>query len=156
MFHLIPPPLHRLMLRAAHRCRNWVRGAFKRRLEGASLVGHDAAGRVLLVRHSYGSGQWSLPGGGCRKNEEPAETIRREIREELGLELVNLEKIALLEEVLSGAPHTAHIFAAELTGEPVPDGREIVAVCFFARDALPPGLSKLTTARLAYWLERAS
>ncbi len=154
MLHLIPAPLHRLLLRVAHRVRRRFRRTFRFRLEGATLVARDIAGQVLLVRHSYGSGQWTLPGGGSRKNEDPAVTIRREIREELGFELTDLEKIATFEEVLSGAPHTAHIFAAELSAEPVPDGREIVEAQFFAHDALPPGLSPLTKARLAAWLER--
>lgn len=154
MLHLIPPPLHRLLLRAAHRGRTWFRRITKRRLEGATLVAYDSARRVLLVRHSYGSGRWTLPGGGCHRNEDPAETIRREIREELSIDLPHVEKIASFEEVLSGAPHTAHIFAAELLEEPVPDGREILEARFFARHALPPGLSALTTARLAVWLER--
>lgn len=154
MLHLIPPPLHRWLLRVAHRGRAWLRRVTKRRLEGVSLIAHDAAGRVLLVRHSYGSGQWTLPGGGCHRNEDPADTIRREIREELALELANLQKIAVFDEVISGSQHIAHIFVAEPLAGPVPDGREIIDAQFFARDGLPSGLSRLTTARLALWLER--
>lgn len=31
---------------------------------GAAAVVFDEAGRVLLVRHSYGKQNWELPGGG--------------------------------------------------------------------------------------------
>ncbi len=47
----------------------------------------DPSGRVLLARHSYSSG-WGLPGGLIGRNEDPAATATREMREELGLELV--------------------------------------------------------------------
>jgi ADP-ribose pyrophosphatase YjhB (NUDIX family) len=42
---------------------------------------------VLLVRHTYGDRDWSLPGGRMRPWEEPEATARREMSEELGLEL---------------------------------------------------------------------
>lgn len=155
MLHLIPPPLHRLMLRVAHRVRRQFRRITKLRLYGVSLIARDSSGHVMLVRHSYGSGDWSLPGGGCGQNEDPTKAIRREIREELSLDLANLEMLATCEEMVSGAPHTAYIFAAELSGKPVPDGREIIALQFFPYDALPPGLSSLTKDRLAYWFDRA-
>lgn len=45
-------------------------------------------GEVLLIRpHGYGEGDWTLAGGGVEKGERPIEAIRREIAEELGVEL---------------------------------------------------------------------
>ena len=110
----------------------------------------------MLVRHSYGSGAWALPGGGCGRNEDPDEAIRREIREELAVELVDLELLVAMEETISGAPHTAYVFAAQLSGEPVRDGREIIAAQFFDLDALPSPLSIFAERRLAYWQGRAA
>lgn len=46
-------------------------------------------GRVLLTRISplgYGSGEWSLPGGGVDHGESPQDTVRRELREECSLD----------------------------------------------------------------------
>lgn len=43
---------------------------------------------VLLVRHTYGErGAWDLPGGGIKRGEEPLAAARREMREELGLDI---------------------------------------------------------------------
>lgn len=147
--------MHRLLLRAAYRARRHFRQIAKLPLYGVSLVARDCSGRILLVRHSYGSGDWTLPGGGCGRNEDPTQAVRREIREELAIELANLELLATYEEVISGAPHTAYIFAAELSGDPVPDGREIIVAQFFPYDALPTGLSSLTRMRLQHWFDRA-
>jgi ADP-ribose pyrophosphatase YjhB (NUDIX family) len=47
--------------------------------------------RVIFVRHTYGNRRtWELPGGGVRRGEPPEATVRREMREELGLELDDL------------------------------------------------------------------
>jgi 8-oxo-dGTP pyrophosphatase MutT (NUDIX family) len=50
----------------------------------------DAADRVLLVSHLPGDGRrvWTAPGGGLRPGEEHADACRREVAEELGVELV--------------------------------------------------------------------
>jgi 8-oxo-dGTP pyrophosphatase MutT (NUDIX family) len=39
------------------------------------------------VRHTYGPNEWELPGGGTRRGEDATATLRRELREELGVEV---------------------------------------------------------------------
>ncbi|MFN8633488.1 MAG: NUDIX hydrolase [Chloroflexota bacterium] len=46
----------------------------------------DEQGRLLLVKPTYKDG-WEIPGGIVEADESPVEACRREIREELGLEL---------------------------------------------------------------------
>jgi 8-oxo-dGTP diphosphatase len=45
----------------------------------------DEAGRFLLSKES--SGKWELLGGGLEHDEEPIDGLKREIREETGLEV---------------------------------------------------------------------
>ncbi len=58
-----------------------------RSIAGASALFHDPDDRVLLVQPSYRTDSWLLPGGHMEEGEYPWETARREIKEELGLDL---------------------------------------------------------------------
>ena len=54
----------------------------------AGAVITDDQGRVLLLKHRFrpGSG-WGIPGGYINKGEQAEKALRRELREEAGLEL---------------------------------------------------------------------
>lgn len=154
MLHLIPRPWHRLALRTAHRTRHVWRMLAKPRLAGVSVIARNAAGEVLLVRHSYGPASWSFPGGGCGRKEDPEAAARREMREELGCELEALELVSEIHEVISGAPHTAYVFAALVAGTVQPDGREITQARFYPVEALPAPINTVTARRLEAWLQQ--
>jgi ADP-ribose pyrophosphatase YjhB (NUDIX family) len=141
MLHLIPAPLHRLAYRVAH----WLRMRWWRirrpRITGCRVLALDAAGRVLLVRHSYGSGRWMPPGGGMRRGEDPLLGGARELREETGCRIEGAWQLARIEEPLHGAVNVVHIVTGTAVGTPTPDGREVIEAGFFAADALPEQMS---------------
>lgn len=55
---------------------------------GAAITSH---GRLLLVqqRKTSALGQWSLPGGHVETGETHAQALRREVKEEVGLEVTS-------------------------------------------------------------------
>lgn len=41
--------------------------------------------KFLLIRNSYGSGRWTIPGGGFKGQETEVEAVCREVKEEVGI-----------------------------------------------------------------------
>ena len=62
----------------------------RRRIEGAAAVLIDGAGRFLLAQRPPGKvyeGYWEFPGGKIEPGESAADAMRRELHEELGIEV---------------------------------------------------------------------
>ncbi len=57
-----------------------------RKRVGADVILRDRTGRLLLVDPKY-KPDWDMPGGMAEANEPPHEAVRRELKEELGLDL---------------------------------------------------------------------
>lgn len=53
-----------------------------------ALIEHD--GKLLMIRNTYGTRHWTLPGGGIKKHETPENAARRETKEEVGIDLGQL------------------------------------------------------------------
>lgn len=63
----------------------------------ASAVVDDGDGRVLLSRRARDpfAGKWDLPGGFLDEGEDPQDCVRRELREEAGIGLVDLRLLGI-------------------------------------------------------------
>lgn len=68
---------------------------------GVAAVIWDAQGNVLLIRRAKEprKGQWSLPGGKLEFGETLIEGVRREVREETGLEVEILGLVDVAETI---------------------------------------------------------
>lgn len=140
--------MHRALYRGAHFARQQLWKIRRPSVEGVRVLAFDAEGRVLLVRHSYGSRRWLPPGGGLRRGENPVLAGARELVEETGCTLVDGYLAAVSAEDLHGASNIVHVVVGTAVGDPVPDRREIVAARFFAPAALPENAPR----ELAAWL----
>src|SRR3954466_8381515 len=63
-----------------------VRRAAPNYTVGAMCLIERADGRVLFIRHLYRK-RWGVPGGLLERRESPTDAARREVREEVGLEV---------------------------------------------------------------------
>ncbi len=105
----------------------------------AGAVITDEGGRVLLLKHRFrpGSG-WGMPGGFMQAGEQPEETLRRELREEVGLEV---EKVQLFSTRAYKVPSQVEIvFTARAVGDTSELNFEIQKAGWFFLNELPAEL----------------
>ena len=116
---------------------------------GAAAVVFDGQGRVLLVHHSYGRRGWELPGGGRRSKESLDEAVRRELREEVGVEVTTAELFGVYYE--RGFDHHHFAFRCALVpgSDPKASSPEITECGFYAFDELPRPMTEFTRQRIA-------
>jgi len=127
---------------APKRLRRWgVRLIEPRFTVSAGGVVLDERGRLLLLEHLFRSGSgWGIPGGFLEKGEQPVDALRRELREEVGLELESIE-VAFVRQIKKSS-HLEIIFRCRAQGTPQPRSREIKRASWFALDALPRELDE--------------
>ena len=113
-------------------------------LMGAAGLVLDAQGRVLLERLTGRDDVWSLPGGLCELAEPPEQALRREVREETGLEVPGAELLTLhttplrtLDNGHQASFYTALYRVTAWSGMPQPDGLEVERLDWFAPAELP-------------------
>jgi len=122
--------------------RRWtMRLAHARFTVTAGAVIFNDKGEVLLLKHRFRAGTgWGLPGGFMETGEQPIDALRRELREEIGLEVDDVKVLAVRSlkkpkqvEVLFRARANAHVKSQTM---------EVERAEWFAVDALPEGLPR--------------
>ena len=105
--------------------------------------------KVLLgKRHSdpkkassllHGEGTWTMPGGKLHFSEDLVEAAKREVHEETGLEVKNLEIISITNDIVPDAHFvTVGFLARDFEGEPrVMEPDEITEWQWFRLNNLP-------------------
>jgi 8-oxo-dGTP diphosphatase len=122
----VPKTLRRWTMRLSH----------PRFVVTAGAIITDAGGRVLLLKHRFrpGSG-WGMPGGFIEAGEQPEEALRRELREEISLEVEKLKLFTV--RAFKRSRHVEIVFTARAIGNPDQLGFEIQKAAWFSFDELP-------------------
>jgi ADP-ribose pyrophosphatase YjhB (NUDIX family) len=116
-------------------------------------------GCLLLVRRALdpGRGLWDFPGGFLDEGEQPLDGLRRELREETGLDVEPGEFLAAFLDPYDGRFVLGLTWAATApSGDPRPDD-DVAELRWFAPDEIPsagefafpshPGLAELWVSR---------
>lgn len=98
---------------------------------------HDGRGQVVLVRigRSGTKGQWFTPGGLLEKGETTDGGLRREVREEVGLDLKDPLLTRIISEALTDGKRARHGYFAQFIAQAqsvaLRPGHEIVEARWF-------------------------
>jgi ADP-ribose pyrophosphatase YjhB (NUDIX family) len=147
-----------LALRLADRLRKLVWKAFGPRVVGVRGIVVDRdhePPKVLLVHHTYGKPAWHLPGGGVKRRETIEHAVRREVREEAGIEVTGAVRLlGTYSNLQEGKSDHISVFVIEQwrRHRDEDDDAEIAATGFFdPASELPETTSPGTRRRLDEW-----
>jgi NAD+ diphosphatase len=110
----------------------------------ASALCVDAADRLLLARraHAPDEGLWDLPGGFLDEGEHPLDALRRELKEETGLDVEPGDFVgACMDRYEFGDPVTSTLnlyWTARIVGGEEHAADDVSELRWFPLDALPP------------------
>jgi len=107
---------------------------------GVNGVITNAAGEVLLFKHTYRRVPWGVPGGWL-KREDPADGLIREVREESGLEIW-LDRVARVwyEKNVYGVHTVSVLFVGHVVGGAFRPSAEVSDCGFFPVGKWPAGM----------------
>lgn len=117
---------------------------------GVRVLVENEKGEVLLVKHTYVEG-WYLPGGGVETNDTMAETAIKELREEVGFEVIGEPRLLGIYKNNSASKrdHVALYKVAQWREvETFKPNHEIADIGFFALDDLPDDITKGNLRRI--------
>lgn len=107
----------------------------------AGAIIFNNKGEVLLLKHRFRAGSgWGLPGGFLEKGEQPIEALRRELREEIGLEVAGAEVFTA--RSFRKPMQVEVLFRCSANALVKPRNMEVERAEWFAIDSLPKGLPR--------------
>jgi ADP-ribose pyrophosphatase YjhB (NUDIX family) len=119
----------------------------------------DDLGRLMLVRRGVepGKGKWDTPGGFLEEGESPLDGLRRELREETGLEIEPDRFLGALTDLYGDGPAAQSILSLNwtariLAGTPIA-ADDISEIRWFAADELP-GVEEIAFASVGDLVQR--
>jgi 8-oxo-dGTP pyrophosphatase MutT (NUDIX family) len=133
----LPVPLRRLGYRSAYAALRVYWFLFRPTMNGVKCVLTDGD-QVLLVRHTYGSRAWDLPGGSVKNGEPEVGAAQREMYEELGVSVDSWRLLGEIEVRIDHRKDHIHCFQAELPSPELDiDRGELNDAGWFRRTELP-------------------
>jgi 8-oxo-dGTP diphosphatase len=124
------------------RVRRWsMRVTHARFTVTAGAIIFNDKGQVLLLKHRFRAGSgWGLPGGFLEKGEQPLDALKRELREEIGMEVETAEIFAA--RSFKKPRQVEILFLCHANADVKPQAMEVERAEWFSVESLPHGLPR--------------
>lgn len=138
-------------MRAYHLIRGFILSVLSKKTVGVRMLLMQDK-KVLLVKHSYQSG-WYTIGGGVEAGETPLEAMKRELKEEVGATLLNNPQLFSVYYSRNEKRDDYVVFyVAEGCTQEVVHSDEIAEQRWFSLDDLPADITPATKRRIQEYL----
>jgi 8-oxo-dGTP pyrophosphatase MutT (NUDIX family) len=124
---------------------------FRPHTQGLKVILKNEQGELLLVRHTYGPGDWTFPGGSIEGGESPEQTARREMKEELSVQIYDLQVHGSFVSTKEYKRDHITVCSGSVTETLNPSPFEIAETQWFSRDHLPDELRQVTEETLSMY-----
>ena len=129
---------------------------------GVGAIITDSQGRLFLARRSIKAknerGLWEFPGGSVELGETMAAALRREMREEFGIEITVGELLDVVDHILKqeGQHWVSPTYLCTITsGEPhIMEPEKCAEIGWFHPDAVPKELTQISRENLAHYVQQ--
>src|SRR3989344_5420273 len=100
------------------------------------IIEHN--GKMLMIRNTYGKRQWTFPGGGIEEGETPEDAAKREVREEVGIELAEVRSLGMFISSREHKKDNIYVYSGRVDSEYVRiQPSEILEAQWFTPDTMP-------------------
>jgi mutator protein MutT len=129
---------------------------------GVGAIIQDGQGRLFMARRADGArnehGRWEFPGGAVEFGETIEHALKREIKEEFGIEIEICSLLDVVDHILprEGQHWVSPTFVCRLlSGTPViREPQKCDAIGWFSPGDVPGNLSQATQISLRHYLEK--
>lgn len=110
---------------------------------GVKCLIQNQNNEYLLIKTTYSGDYWTIPGGGCHRKESLEDAVIREVKEEVGVGIIELNQLGKYISEAEYKKDMVYLYTAKTQNtEIIKNSREISEAKWFSKDSIPQNISR--------------